>query len=1417
MEKKNEVYAFTGMQRDVSVSKHPVNFLYDARNIRLTARDKDTLLSVTNERGTDNTNVTIPGEYLGHCLLDRYLVVFSKGDGNNIEDTITRIDLSGDKLSTTALFVGDLEFDGAIEAIGSYENDKIQKVYWTDGDNQPRMINIVAESLLDSYDDTHSYQENLGYDEHSFDFIRELKLEETVSIKKELGASGMFAPGVIQYAFTYYNKYGQESNIFYTSPLYYISHNDRGGSPEDTRIDNAFKITIKNPDVNFDYIRIYSIQRTSLNGTPLVKRIQDIAIDSSIVDDDDYSVSFLDTGTTGDTIDPTELLYKGGEEISAETIAQKDGTLFLGNIKFLRESLDIDSIIAEAKEEDDSIEGSTISDIINIEQSTRIIYPTVIFTGDNSNYANQLTSCPGNIVDGEPIKDNSRTVPCAGFKRGDYYRCGIQFQHKTGKWSDPLYIKDVQVENKPTQYNYNNSSTYIELPSLNAKLPSWVASKLIEKDYVKARAVVVFPSPLDRVTVCQGVACPTLYTTEHSTTNKDLHAQSSWFFRPLCNIADKGNANLGTVAPYYDGNHGLFYYGAIDTYNPSKIRETEIQGVYGVDEQFNISPNCATFNSPDIEFDDTLHIFNYGNTLYMNVGYVQFLSTASSINIQTETPTLSNNANGIIKKSFEDSLARGIIAGLFYEDYCAEDYDISSENPKVRPYLPQKSPSKWLIYPWHRTGSLNNDVERPEGVGVQSSILKKKIISNLRNTRTSFEDEFESVYGENTATQFNYSPVIFSSNENTIVKILHNNGTDNSRIYRGNIDTLLSPSFPSPYYFGYDGNSISDKNVTTSFSTVNWWKVWANFTTQNSVTDNGLWKFDTNTNKWVYQNYGDKKTIGDAYNGLALSRDSVRMKYKSTPHLVLYDNNSFFPSAGIVPLLPILEIRNSETNPMRFGGDSMDALKANVWIPCGEPVSLSTNEEYITVPYDYGDTYFQRWDCLKTYPFSQDDINQIVEIGSFMLETHVNIDGRYDRNRGQMDNTNMSPINFNLLNPVYSQIDNFFSYKILDSDFYKLDKFPNQITWTKEKQPGADVDLWTNITLASTYDMDGSKGQIVSLNTWKDNIYCFQNKGISNILFNSRVQIPTSDGVPIEISNNYKVDGYRYLSDGIGCNSRQLIKESPFGIYFIDSVSSNLHHIANGIKDVATTHNMTSWFRDNADNLERLVYDELHRDLYVVGNDDALCFSELLDQFTSFYDYGSMSLMESYGGKVFSLYNSTLYRMFSGEYNYLFEQQRPWSLTFISNGLGNNASIYDKTFTNLEFRACVDGDGEYAENTDKFTPTMPLDFIETWDEYQRGIAYLGIRNGHADMTHHSTDNNASLKRKFRIWRCDIPRNNAPTNDGRDSELGIMRKAKPNDRMRNPWLYVRLQKNAETDEDSYLKRTELHNLMLTYFV
>lgn len=81
---------------------------------------------------------------------------------------------------------------------------------------------------------------------------------------------------------------------------------------------------------------------------------------------------------------------------------------------------------------------------------------------------------------------------------------------------------------------------------------------------------------------------------------------------------------------------------------------------------------------------------------------------------------------------------------------------------------------------------------------------------------------------------------------------------------------------------------------------------------------------------------------------------------------------------------------------------------------------MSLKDTDTVISATYGDTWYQRYDCLKTYPFTQEDENSIIEIASFMCETRINIDGRYDRNRGQSSNLNMSSQNFNLINKVYT-------------------------------------------------------------------------------------------------------------------------------------------------------------------------------------------------------------------------------------------------------------------------------------------------------------------------------------------------------------------------------------------------------------
>ena len=250
MGKKLMSWKTKGMNRDLSVSAFNPEFSFENRNLRLSTNESNTLMSWVNEKGTEeitigyqyldgngvwqNNGDAISGIVIGTAVLNEWLVLFSHSSSNG--DSIYKLKMTGSHfMEGIRLFNGNLHFDTEhpIETLASYESENIQKVYWTDKKNQPRVINIAADKKTIK-----------KWNNESFDFIRTLQLNEHVYVKKLLGASGMFPAGVIQYAFTYFDKYGQESNIFYTSPLLYTSHRDRGGSPED-KVDNAFEILDK--------------------------------------------------------------------------------------------------------------------------------------------------------------------------------------------------------------------------------------------------------------------------------------------------------------------------------------------------------------------------------------------------------------------------------------------------------------------------------------------------------------------------------------------------------------------------------------------------------------------------------------------------------------------------------------------------------------------------------------------------------------------------------------------------------------------------------------------------------------------------------------------------------------------------------------------------------------------------------------------------------------------------------------------------------------------------------------------------------------------------------------------------------------------------------------------------------------------
>lgn len=1815
MAKKLIGWRTKGMNMDTSPSAFSPEFAFENRNIRLSTNEGNTQMSWVNERGTkeikvkidtmpwsDNKEETgalsryrysIEGFIIGTAVLDHKLILFTVNEPFGSIYVLkmsknSNYDIEGKRIAYTQM---GFKKDHPIETLPIYESEFIQKVYWTDNLNPPRVINI--SSYMD--------KKALFYTSTSFDFNPTLQLKEEVQVEKMYG-SGEFPSGVIQYAFTYYNKYMQESAIFYVTPLQYISYADRGGSPENT-IANAFKIKLKNIDRNFEYLRIYSILRTSKNTTPLCKRVTDLLIsdnnssskarksaksesnldgfgntlsisnfakfsqdngsyyvqgaacygkylfqgyiggkfidvvdletnqkvgtlktdvspdnskyhgnvlsfgkdipkgsdfpylyysaesndapcimvikisntdnvwsgnvvqyiylpkcdggqsqletettvpfdttfahyfqngcvdvennciwvsgytknsyikksdnykgntlfyrkyplpktssqyyyfsykdvqdsfslpfkkgtqgmvikgnklyqcfgydkddiydeyldcidlsDKKLVysynfpkeqlkdlgeelespyiyngnlylsatckdwkyytlwnlsfsgggdididpttpdtpgksdewDDNKCDIIFVDSGTQGEAVDPTELLYKDGSNIIVKTIEQKDGTLFLGNIQVTNSSLPDtpkSNLCPEKTYIDKSIKSDTEDNSkVNILNTELVKYQEPDITVVDSKEFHYLNS-----------------IGVSGFKNREYYRIGIQFQHILGQWSEPVWLKDYQINKGPSIDDDKNTITLPQV-TMYIGMTENVINPLVKEGYKKARLLMAQPSWNDRTILYQGIANSCLYqetrryveNIDHSIDKSKegtLYGQASWMFRPWwsasmgvfsCSDAEDGGGYIFSTDAVGDLN-GLDSVGT-DLATFSFVASPQLYSIeVGGDlnkAKFKIDEYLCTIHSPECVFDKNISTIDLKNTKIDVLGHVNFRKTYGDIDIQTSSPTI-GSAGGFIHRNIKTAGNAALVSGLYYEDYLVDDQD---STPTYGQYYKMKVPVKFPVFMWHKDGSLNNDVQRD---GQSAKLLKKRISNYHLVTSVDYSNKDEK------RTIIPTDIKIFSSDELSMVKL-------NNHIYMGNIDTAVTPYDPDFKYFAgdpwrkkqdddkdtncrcYYRLGLEDPDDTSSNPGV--WELTPKYGelpksdaptvpdtsgTSGSVSagihlPTGGITFDKKNNEdgttsvvvgleWKKPS-GYDKHIGDKVASLCITSEPIKIKYKSSPHIValLPNDKSIFETAG-EQALPLVEISRNYDDKTRvatiYGNQTTDALKANTWIPISNPVVMEKNKP-LTITSNRGDTWYQRYECLKTYPFTSEDVNQVIDIASFMVETHINIDGRYDRNRAQINNLNMSPKNFNLINSVYSQLDNFFNYKILDEDDYRNINYPNQVTWSKTKDSGSVTDPWTNITLASVLEMDGDKGSVNKLIKLNNQLICLQDSGISQILYNENAQVSTTAGVPIELANSGKVQGKRYYTNTIGCSNKWSVVQTPSGIYFMDSNDKGIYIFNGELKNITMAGGLNTWAKQNipsADvewnpvDFDNFVsyYDAQNQEVLFINKKEALAFSEKFSCFTSFYDYAEAPYLCNLDDTSiwikndFNEYSVSLWQHQAGEYCNFFGENKGYSMTLI----GNQEPQTDKIFTNIEFRACVEGEGVYTESNNRFSPTLPFDTLEVWDEYQHGVLNLSDRNGHGRFTHGNADGNASLNRKFRMWRCDVPRDNAPIDDTTESKMGIKRfRVRPLDRIRNPWAYFKLSKKA-AEKDSFLSKVEVHDIIGTYF-
>lgn len=1438
MQKKYFNFQPKGMNTNMSPKFQSNEYATYMNNIRIT-KDDNGILSLQFERGNKRLNLDVKGCVIGTCVLNKYLILFTQ-ETNTFRrptgevvitktDHIYRLEIIEEDLDVIEIFTGNLNFDTdyPLEALGVYENENIQKVYFIDGKNQARVINI-----LENYNS--KYQDNLPeYKSTAFDFIAELQLKEEVSIYKIIG-TGEFPQGTIQYVFSYYNKHGRQSNLFTQSDLQYLAYN-KGVSPEE-KVNCSFKIYIDNVDRQFDYLRIYSIIRTSQDVIPTCKRVVDLEINSD-------NIVYIDNGTTGDIIDNTELLYLGGNTICPNTFEQKDGTLFIGNYTINNNDISEETAIK-------------IRNLLGNKLGFKYRATSISYKGKNDyyNYEGQL---------GES--------DVAGFKYMEWYGVAIQFQNKNGRFSSPIYLGSTRNYFPPRIIDYNLSEEVgVNRGELNLDIDITELVKIIDTNiWVKARLLIVNPTNSLKTVLCQGIISSTVFNYRDRYNNAPF-TMSSWRMNSLGKhlnslfansiswgeiqniefskspiIGESSTTKINIKCTIYLG-----YYRTIvisednrvlyDKTSPTTIKAKENLKKWNSNIDITkISDDSWKNNATilqEIKINDVDTIVNDFGECF---AYDESLVTFNSPDIENQYNNINKNAKlriiGILKSNplFSNYLiqgsdlndpSKGNVPTKNIKNFTSallwRDMDSSWDN--LGDYDANKD---WLFatYLWHReTSYSDNGIEKKNSDGNSRKVWSKpvkKIISNTRECTTSYlRDSLSYIDDIEEINKFNYYELpiddikVITTNNDAIYKLNSNMGNSYTETlsYTSDTNKLFPTNNEYPIYgqqyYAYNEDSISDY-ITYNTIIVDGKAV----TSKDPIrikyreTPHAIISFGSKNNSTVklprmsinhkseIDRVGEdavtRRLFWNTKNN-SYTKDFIWTKYinEYTNYMNPTDigNNYFFynanPSINDYYYLADLCVQDPDTSPYELSNGNKDIISQYSFIPAGEAINLTG--ETISLRGNHGDTYYQRWDCLKTFPYSTDDKNQYIDITSFFVESRINLDGRYDKQRGLKYNLGVLNTNFNLINKSYTQRNNFFNYKQIEDE--GVVNFPNQITISKTKVLGEDVDSWTNVTLASVFDLDGDKGKLNAIRKINNDLYCFQDSGISRLLYNSRVQINTSDGVPIEIANSAKLQDKQYLSDSIGCQNKWAIKSTPQGIYFVDTYNGELYRIndkgitpisQNKFKNYFTklSSNVWSpslWNYENSNNFIdsiKLEYDSTTYDLYIVSRDTALAYNELLGEFTSFYDYGSTLYWVNLNDKSLQINKDSIYEAYKGEYGLCYNHYTSANIEFIVN----SEFDLDKIFETVELTT-----SDTAKINNWKADYYPFDTLEVSNEYQRGKNEASSTN---------------VKKKFRTWRWQIPRNNKKNEDGIITNR---------DRIRNMWAKIRLSKNYNSPLSIY---------------
>jgi len=1243
--------------------------------------------------GGDYTTMKIIGQKsIMNPGFDDSTVVFI--NGTNSSGSVTMIIVIDFNDDITIKFVNNLGLsnDTKLDIITNVEGSDNKNVYWADGSNQLRKLNISGdESLLTPPE---------GIDQNPASNMLPPRIID-------VNETGNFGSGSVVYAYTYMNDNGIQTKL---SPISHSIDIHRGFGLDNNEnhcghdlhsipIEYNKSVTIQIPNINsnFSKLSLYRLYWSSSNGDPDVRIIQnEVYINGGTFEYTDAGQTDLET-----IITLSELIDLGSSAYSPSHIEIKKNRLFAANFNTLAlkipESFDtrafsykksqistsvVDSNGSNPVFFNPSIDGYPNLDFDSVNPSlftaessgsgSGNFYKPVKFdgsVGDTLEYSYMRNSIKfggsGELVNFE-LKYNhyaNALVDKRTFKEGNTYRFAIRFFTNAGNATNPSWISDYTI---PYLYNgdYQNDNAERTI-TIDFSLTAAGLIAAENKGYFSYEILMVNAEQNNRRVVSQGFIQPPVSRVRSPYDGGYDKYEFEYKLRPF---------NIGRAIKPYD---------YVDDGTNSDYETSQALDITGVSGPASTTDNSNT-------------IFNYpvNEVSQFYSPYTEFLES-----------------NGYILNASNKIKPYGLA-------YCSStfgaDWDsLGPGNGRTRTYIN-------FAYESTYTG------------GATGGVSYTKFAQSKSNGAVKIPNVSDDGYMPIDITQIKSVFSLKNSDTQTSLQIgqySYNNFSEGESFSGGGSDDPYNP---------YGRYSLTDEGLDVSTSTHNW------FTGANTVLieyEDAQWSSFTGS---VNEHESMSEVLITDFNPPAsyetsnspCSLDANIASYGGAVYDKFYEtyprshNHDYF-------FLPLIEIIN-EGGPNIYDNNTINNRALSEYIMCGNAVELSDQTTA------YGDNYRVRFDVaqISNHPsrvsydgmgasdyYSRSDFSIYVDstINTYgrhdaTLDKMVNVAGRpssqfywntvveldYDAFMFGSDECQMS------IHDVFATLESIPIYGI-PLNFNEETSFCTRIIASEEKLPFESIDSWMRFESSTVKDLESKFGCITELYKFNDELFAFQKTGIAQLVISPIAQTAVNmDGAEdnILLGEGKVLHDAKYLTHNSGSSGKWCIADDGKKMLYYDKLNGTINMIQgtkNSMGDIEYELSKSTGLHDYIDDFTSLNYDSILSDplkgegyvvlgyntftnnIYatMVGSEESftVSFNGLSNTFISFHDFKPNGFLRN-SSKYDLYYNNVIERLYEVPDDIGSFGDAPVSLTLLHSRKEDVIKRYD----NIEFSPIVYND-----------------------------------------------------------------------------------------------------------------------------